>query len=152
MENLIIYDNDETIQKLLLPMIHILNEKNITKGISIVKENGNLYICFNKEYLSETNQLILEKISFVYSETIFYSDNLQSPNRDRLEYWCPDEHYDERTHITERCRKKKLTVLELPLNDHHTIVGTTIMLANALQEQDPLTLEVNKEKQSSHQK
>ena len=89
--------------------------------------------------------MILEKISYVYSETLFYSDNLQTPNADRLEYWCPDEDYDKGTHITERCRNKKMFVLELDSNDEFTILGTSIMLANALEEQDPVHLKVNED-------
>lgn len=38
-----------------------------------------------------------------------------------------------------------MIVLELDLNVRFTILGTSIMLANAFQEQDPLSLEVNKE-------
>lgn len=34
-------------------------------------------------------------------------------------------------------------VLELDLNDQFTILGTSIMLANALQEQDPMYLKIN---------
>lgn len=36
-------------------------------------------------------------------------------------------------------------VLELDSNDQFTIIGTSIMLATALQEQDPMHLEVNEE-------
>lgn len=52
-------------------MLHILDEKNITKGTSFVTENNKLYICFDKNCLSETNRTILEKISIVYSNTFF---------------------------------------------------------------------------------
>lgn len=135
--------NNEIIHQILSPMMQILNEKNITKGITVLEENKKLYICFDKDYLSNNNQLILEKISYVYSETIFYSNNKQSPNSDRLEYWCPDEYYDESTHITQRCRNKKMFVLELDINDYYTILGTSIMLANTLQEQDPIYLKIN---------
>jgi len=135
--------NDGMIQEILFPMMQILDEKNIVKGITFLKENEKLYICFDKDCLSENNQLILEKISYIYSETLFYSNNKQSPNSDRLEYWCPDEYYDERTNITERCRNKKMFVLELCINDKYTILGTSIMLANVLHVQDPICLKVN---------
>lgn len=103
------------------------------------------YICLDRNCLSSSNQMILEKISYVYSETLFYSDNHQTPNADRLEYWCLDEDYDKRTHITERCRNKKMFVLELDSNDESTILGTSIMLANVLEEQDPVHLKVNED-------
>ena len=135
--------NNEIIHKVLSPMMRILDEKNITKGITVLEENKKLYICFDKDCLSNSNQLILEKISYVYSETLFYSDNKQSPNSDRLEYWRPDEYYDESTHITQKCRNKKMFVLELDINDKYTILGTSIMLANTLQEQDPIYLKIN---------
>lgn len=143
--NLVILQNDEMLKKILSPMFQLLDEKNIIKGITIKKENGKLYICLDKNCLSEGNQLILEKISYVYSETLFHSDNNQNPNNDRLEYWCPDEDYDKRTNITERCRNKKMFVLELDYSDEFTILGTSIMLANALEEQDPLHLKVNED-------
>lgn len=145
MDDIVIVDKDETMQKILSPMLHILDGKNITKGINFVKENERLYICFDKNCLSDSNQLILEKISYIYSETFFHSDNRQSPNSDRLEYWCPNEEYDERTNITERCRNKKMFVIDLDLNDYFTVLGTSIMLANSLQEQDPMRVKVNKE-------
>jgi len=141
--NNLVYNEDYNINKILYPMLHILDEKNIIKGITIKKENEKLYICLDRNCLSESNQLILEKISYVYSETLFYSDNNQNPNADRLEYWCPDEDFDKRTHITERCRNKKMFVLELDYNDEFTILGTSIMLANVLEEQDPVHLKVN---------
>lgn len=143
--NLTILQNDEILERVLSPMFQILDEKNITKGITIKKENDKLYICFDRNCLSDSNQLILEKISHVYSETLFYSNDKQFPNADRLEYWCPDEDYDKKTHITERCKDKKIFVLELDANDQFTILGTSIMLANALQEQDPIHLKVNEE-------
>lgn len=142
MNDLAISQNYEMI---LSPMFQILNERNITKGITIKKENEKLYICFDRNCLSDSNQLILEKISCVYSETLFYSDDKQFPNKDRLEYWCPDEEYEKRTHITEKCRNKKMFVLELDAEDPFTILGTSIMLSNALQEQDPMHLKVNEE-------
>lgn len=145
MEKLVSVENDNMLKQILSPMFHLLDEKNIIKGINIIKENGKLYICLDRNCLSEGNQLILEKISYVYSETLFYSDNNQSPNNDRLEYWCPDKDYDKRTNITERCRNKKIFVLELDCSDEFTILGTSIMLANALEEQDPLHLKVNKD-------
>ena len=135
--------NDEMIHEILFPMMQILDEKNITKGITVLEENQKLYICFDKDCLSDNNQLILEKISYVYSETIFYSDNEKSPNSDRLEYWCPDDEYDRRTNIIKRCKNKKTFVLELALNEEFTILGISIMLANALQEQDPIYLKIN---------
>lgn len=145
MNGLVSNKNDEMLWKILSSMFQILDEKNITQGITIVIENGKLYICFDKNCLSETNVLILEKISYVYSETLFHSDNKQSPNSDRLEYWCPDEDYDMGTHITERCQNKKMVVLELSLNDQFIIFGTSIMLASTLQEQDPMHLKINEE-------
>ena len=137
--------NDERIQKMLLPMMDILDKKNIYKGITIVIENDKVYIGVDKKCLSDTNRTILEKISYVYSETLFYSNDNKNPNADRLEYWCPDEDYDKGTHITERCRNKKMFVLELDSNDEFTILGTSIMLANALEEQDPVHLKVNED-------
>lgn len=133
---------EQEIKRLLFPMQYILDKKNITEGIKHVFEDDKLYICFDKEYLSVTNKIILEKISFIYSETIFYSDNSISPNLDRLEYWCPDDDYDKNYHITERIKNKKMFVLELDLSDQFNIVGITIMLANSLQEQDPTALKI----------
>lgn len=89
------------------------------------------------------NRFILYKISSVYVETLFYSDNLENPNLDRLENWVPDEWYDKEYHITERCLGKKYIVLELNDRDNLKIVGTSIMLANCLQEQDPIELKAN---------
>lgn len=145
MNNIILYENNNDLEKLLLPMEYILDKKNITEGRKYIKENGKLYICFDKDYLSSTNKSIIEKISFVYSETIFYSDNADSPNMDRLEYWCPEEEYDIEFHKTERIRSKKLFVLELDLTDQFSILGITIMLANCLQEQDPMSLKINED-------
>lgn len=119
MPDLAISQNDKII-KILSPMFQLLDEKNITRGVTIKTEKERLYICFDRNCLSESNQLILEKISYVYSETLFYSDNKQFPNSDRLEYWCPDEDYDKSTNITERCHNKKMIVLELDLNDQFT--------------------------------
>lgn len=143
MNNIIIYENNSDLEKLLSPMEYILDKKNITEGRKNIKEKGKLYICFDKDYLSITNKLIIEKISFIYSEMIFYSDNIESPSMDRLEYWCPDEEYDKKSHKTERIQKKKLFVLELDLTDQFSILGITIMLANCLQEQDPMSLKIN---------
>ena len=141
----IIKVSDERIQKMLLPMMGILDQKNINKGITVVIENNKVYIGVDKKCLSETNITILEKISYVYSETLFYSDDSKNPNADRLEYWCPDENYNKITNITERCRNKKIFVLELDCSDEFTVLGTSIMLANALEEQDPLHLKVNED-------
>lgn len=132
----------EDVKQLLLPMKYILDKKNITEGIKCVTEKDKIYICFDKKYLSCTNKVILEKISVVYSETFFYSDDDYHPNSDRLEYWCPDEDYDKNYHITDRIKKTKMVVLELDLQDHFNILGITIMLANSLQEQDPTLLEI----------
>lgn len=126
------------------PMLDILDKKNVTSGINIIEENNKVYITFDKSYLSETNQVILETISSIYSETLFYSDNQEHPIQDKLELWCPDDEYAERTHIRERCKAKRLFVQVLDISDPLEFVGTTIMLANAIQEQDPLDLEVNK--------
>lgn len=144
MNSIVLYK--DKFDKLLYPMIDILNNKNITAGISYITEDNKIYICFDKEYLSETNKLILEKISVVYCETLFYSDNMLSPNSDRLEYWSPDECYEKETKIKEKCNNKKYFVLVLDEKDKFTILGTTIMLANSLQEQDPLQLACNKGK------
>ena len=135
------------LEQFFSPMMEILNSKNIIDGINIIEENDKVYCCFEKDYLSSINRLLLMKISYIYSETIFYSDNVESPNSDRLEYWCPDDLYDEKYHVTERCKNKKLVVLQLNRNDKFTILGTTIMLANILQEQDPLQLKINQEKE-----
>lgn len=139
--------NEITLQQLLWPMMRILDEKNIIEGIKSIIDNAKLYICFDKEYLSCTNKLILEKISTVYSETFFYSDNEQSPKLDRLEYWCPDRYYDKEFNIIERIHNKKMIVLELDVNNAFVILGTTIMLANVLQEQDPMQLKSNEKAQ-----
>lgn len=80
MNNLVVFENDEIIKKTLYPMMQLLDEKNIISGMTIIKENQSIYICFDKNCLSDSNQLILEKISCVYSETFFHSDNKQSPN------------------------------------------------------------------------
>lgn len=128
---------------LLVPMMHILDSKNITEGIKIVLENDKVYICLEKRWLSEVNKFILFKIAEVYSETMFYSDNSVSPSSDRSEYWNPDGAFP---HVLEECMNKKFYVLELKRNDAFTILGTSIMLANCLQEQDPLQLDVNKDK------
>lgn len=142
-EEIVTINNKENLDKLLAPMFQIMNEKNIIYGVRVLCENSKLYICFDKVGLSEFNKDILEKISVIYSETIFYSDNSISPNSDRLENWCPDENYDREFHKTERIRKKKMFVLELDLSDTHIILGTTIMLANVMQEQNPMELEIN---------
>lgn len=146
MGDLVTNMNEESLQILLSPMMNILDKKNIAEGVSFVEENSKLYICFDKDYLSKCNRLIIDSISAVYNEDFFHSDNRQSPNSDRLEYWCPDEWYDEETQITKRCRAKKMVVLELDMNDRFTILGTSIMLANNLREQDPMELKVNIEK------
>lgn len=125
------------------PMLDILDKKNVTSGINVIEENNKVYITFDKSYLSETNQEILETISSIYSETLFYSDNQEHPIQDKLELWCPDDEYAERTHIRERCKSKRLFVLVLDLSESLEFVGTTIMLANVLQEQDPLSLKAN---------
>lgn len=145
MNNLVYIENYKIMKRILFPMFQLLDEKNITEGVTIAKEGNKLYICFDRGSLSDGNQLILEKISRIYSETLFYSDNKCSPNSDRLEYWCPDEYFDENTHITEKCRNKKMFVLELDISDEFTMLVTSIMLANALQEQDPLGLKINEE-------
>lgn len=139
------FDGNKILDTILSPMFELLDNKNIVKGITTTVENEKLYISFDKDALSPCNQLILEKIAQIYSETIFYSDNVNSPNSDRLEFWCPDPDYNERTHIIERCQNKKLFVLELNLNDTFTILGTTIMLGDILQEQNPVRLKINEE-------
>lgn len=92
-------------------------------------------------YLSDLNKAILSSISYVYCETLFYSDDFQKPYRDKLEYWCPDEEFEKSTHIIERCQNKKF-FLELDLSDLETLLGTTITLANTLQLQDLLELKI----------
>ena len=143
MGKLVYSENDNMLKKILSPMFQLLDEKNIIEGITIREENKKLYICLDRNCLSDCNQLILEKISHVYSKNLFYSDDNQNPNIDRLEYWCPDIDYDKKTHITERCHNKKTFVLELDYADGFTVLGTSIMLANALVEQDPLRLKVS---------
>ena len=145
MENLKCIEDDNMLRKILSPMLQLLDEKNITKGIDIKKENGKVYICLDRNCLSYSNQLILEKISHIYSKNIFYSDDIQSPNNDRLEYWDPFEQYDKKQSIREKCRNKKMFVLELDYSDEFTILGTSIMLANVLEEQDPLDLKINED-------
>lgn len=140
MDNIVVVENAKDIEKLLFPMEYILDKKNITEGIKYKCENDKIYVSFDKDYLSDTNKVIFEKISFIYSETIFYSDNQDSPNADRLEYWCPDDDYDQNYHVTERIKNKKMFVLELDCNDQFSILGISIMLANSLQEQDPTNL------------
>lgn len=137
--------DNEKLEKVLFPMFEILDKKNITKGVTYSVINEKLYVCFDKNGLSPSNQLILEKIAVVYSETIFYSDDIEHPNLDRLEYWCPDLDYGKRTNIVERCKNKKLFVLELALTDMISVLGITIMLANTLQEQNPMCLKINED-------
>ena len=64
-------------------MKQIFDKNNIIKGITTIKENDKLYICFDKECLSNNNQLILEKISYAYSEIIFivYESSLNQKNK-----------------------------------------------------------------------
>lgn len=145
MNDLATEPKNEMLEKILFPMFQLLDEKNIIEGITVSQEKKKLYICFDRDCLSDTNQLILERISYIYIETIFYSNDKYFPNDDRLEYWCPDTDYDKITHITERCHNKKFIVLELDLTDLFTSLGTTIMLANSLQEQDPMHLAFNEE-------
>lgn len=132
-------NGSQEINRILFPMMDILNRRNITSGVKIVEENGKIYICFCKKSLSEINQIILKKISKVYS------DNNQKPRCDFLKYWCPDESYDEEYHITQRCDRKKYFILELDTEDTFTLLGTTIMLATILREQDPLKLPENQD-------
>ncbi len=127
--------------------LEILDSKNINKGLHKVIENSNIYICFNKDYLSKTNYLILQQISKVYFDIIYYSDNYITPSSDRIEYWCPDEEFDKMYHVTDKCNNKKYIVLELDKEEPLKILGTTIMLANCLQEQDPLELKANERKE-----
>lgn len=63
------------------PMLDILDKKNVPSGINIIEDNK-VYITFDKSFLSETNQEILETISSIYSETLFYSDNQEHPIQD----------------------------------------------------------------------
>ena len=86
--NLIANNND--FQEVLYPMFEILNKKNINCGLNGKSDNNYIYICFDKDYLSSTNKLILEKIYSVYSNQFFYSDH--------LEYLCPDKDYEIERH------------------------------------------------------
>ena len=133
---------DTNLKEYLNPMYTILNDKNIKYGLNIRIVDNKIYICFAKDYLSDLNKAILSSISYVYCETFFYSDDFQNPYRDKLEYWCPDEDFEKSTHIIERCQNKKVFVLELDLSDLEILLGTTIMLANTLQLQDPLELKI----------
>ena len=56
MEKLVSVENDNMLKQILSPMFHLLDEKNIIKGINIIKENGKLYICLDRNCLSEGNQ------------------------------------------------------------------------------------------------
>lgn len=132
--NLIANNND--FQEVLYPMFEILNKKNINCGLNVKSDNNYIYICFDKDYLSSTNKLILEKIYSVYSNQFFYSDH--------LEYLCPDKDYE--IEIKKKFEDKKYIILELDKIDSFVILGTTIMIANCLQEQDPLSLKANKSK------
>lgn len=145
MEYLDVNRNFDNKQELLLPMTDILDKKNITTGVFSLEENEKLYLCFDKTCLSDCNRLILENISNIYNTDFFHSDDKESPNSDRLEYWCPDEFFDKEFHVTSKCREKRFVVLELEANDKFKILGTSIMLANCLFEQDPLALDINKD-------
>lgn len=145
MENLAVNRNFDNKQELLFPMMDILDKKNITTGVFFLEENEKLYLCFDKTCLSDCNRLILENISNIYNLDFFHSDDKKSPNFDRLEYWCPDEFYDEEFHVTSKCREKRFVVLELAAKDKFKILGTSIMLANCLFEQDPLALDIDKD-------
>lgn len=127
------------VNKLLEPMLKILDTKNIYRGIHTVLAGDELYCIFEQAYLSEPNCVILRKISYVYSNVFFFSDNLDEPSRDRLVYWAPAGYCDESS-LIEEIKKKKAVVLKLNISDYIAVMGTTIMLANALQEQDPLAL------------
>ena len=65
MEKLVCVENDNMLKQILSPMMQLLDEKNIIKGINIIKETGKLYICLDRNCLSDSNQLILEKISYI---------------------------------------------------------------------------------------
>lgn len=145
MGNLAVNRNFDNKQELLLPMTDILDKKNITTGVFSLEENEKLYLCFDKTCLSDCNRLILENISNIYNLDFFHSNDKESPNSDRLEYWCPDEFYDKEFHVTSKCREKRYVVLELDAKDKFKILGTTIMLADCLFEQDPLALDINKD-------
>jgi len=133
----------EDCNSIFIPMFEILDKKNINKGVGISRNDGKIFVIFSSDYLSEMNRFILYKISSVYSETLFYSDNFENPNLDRLEKWVPDEWYDKEYHVTERCLRKKYIVLELNDEDNLKILGTSIMIANCLQEQDPFELKAS---------
>lgn len=133
---------DTNLKEYLNPMYNILDYKNIKSGVKTKLLDDKIYIYFDKASLSDLNKAILRSISHVYCETLFYSDDFQTPNNDRLECWCPDEEFEKSTHIIERCQNKKFFVLELDLYDLETLLGITILLAQTLQLQDPLELKI----------
>lgn len=67
MNNVLNAKIEKVIKKVLLPMMSILNNKNIYTGINYTYNANQLFIGFDRRCLSNTNQLIIEKISFVYS-------------------------------------------------------------------------------------
>ena len=134
------------LEHLLQPMFYLLDKKNINNCVTYVVNDDKIYFCFEKNYLSETNIKLLVYISSVYCDNFFYSDDKDEPYKSRIAYWIPDSWYDEHYKVTERCNNKKFVVLELNFNDKFTILGTTIMLANILQEQNPLNISANKNK------
>lgn len=79
------------LKEYLIPMYNILDYKNIKSGVKTKLLDNKKYIYYDKNSLSDLNKAILRSISHVYFETLFYSDDIQNPNNDRLEYWCPDE-------------------------------------------------------------
>lgn len=141
------YLSSSDIEHLLKPLLEILNGKNITDSFFYRIENNKLYCCFKQSALSDFNRKILYLISEIYSETIFYSDDEVSPNTDRLEYWPLSEDLNYLQELYNRCINKRIIVFECDINDSLMIMGGTIMLANMLQIQDPLTIPVNKDKE-----
>lgn len=129
------------VDNLLRLMYRILDEKNIIKGVSPVIEDDNLYIIFEKKYLSDTNNKILESIANIYCDDMFFSNDMVSFLSDKLEYWTPDSDFDEKYKVTQRVKDKKLFVLKLSLENKFRILGTTTILANTLRQQDPLSLD-----------
>ena len=105
--------NYETkVNKLLEPMLKILNTKNIYRGIHTMLVGDELYCIFEQTYLSESNRVILRKISYVYSNVFFFSDDIDAPSRVCLVYWAPVGYCDESS-LIEEIKKKKAVVLKL---------------------------------------
>lgn len=138
--------NAGSLEYMINPMRSILDSKNIINCMSYVIEDDKIFFIFEQDFLSETNKKLLMGVSTVYSNIIFYSNDKEKPRADQYVCWIPEEAFDEKYKVRENCLKKKFYVLELPVDDHFIILGTTIMLANIMQEQDPLALKANEDK------